>query len=212
MRLSCLLQHHLYGDNLPGCLVLLHPHNPSTLYTVFLSGIHAHIDMHVYTVVLFLLDWKGAELWFQRIVNCHSKTWLFVFQLEEEFSLMASGLGLLSAPFQPSTSLNGAGCLEWNVNAFELISQWCFELISLVDTPSQQAMVSFRHSLAVYHLWNLVSLAREEILTRMFFFLFFFAVSFGSEPSLVCSSSAAASRKLQHYLPVLSQEGLHCVQ
>ncbi|XP_053090023.1 E3 ubiquitin-protein ligase ubr3 isoform X2 [Pangasianodon hypophthalmus] len=80
MRLSCLLQHHLYGDNLPGCL------------------------------------------------------------LEEEFSLLAGGLGLLSTSFQPSTSMISALCLEWNINAFELTSQWCSELISLADTPSQQAV------------------------------------------------------------------------
>ncbi|XP_060732493.1 E3 ubiquitin-protein ligase ubr3 isoform X3 [Tachysurus vachellii] len=80
MRLSCLLQHHLYGDNLPGCL------------------------------------------------------------LEEEFSLLARGLGLLSAPIQPSTSVNSSGYLEWNFNAFELISQWCSELIILADTPSQHSM------------------------------------------------------------------------
>ncbi|KAI5107182.1 E3 ubiquitin-protein ligase UBR3 isoform X4 [Silurus meridionalis] len=80
MRLSCLLQHHLYGDNLPGCLV------------------------------------------------------------EEEFTLLAGSLGLLSASFQPSTSMNSAVCLESNINAFELISQWCSELISLADTPSRQTM------------------------------------------------------------------------
>ncbi|XP_062861550.1 E3 ubiquitin-protein ligase ubr3 isoform X2 [Trichomycterus rosablanca] len=80
MRLSCLLQHHLYGDNLPGCL------------------------------------------------------------LEEEFSLLAGCLGLCSASFQPSGSTDSAMCLDWNISAFELISQWCSELISLADTPSQQAM------------------------------------------------------------------------
>ncbi|GAA6108134.1 E3 ubiquitin-protein ligase ubr3 isoform X2 [Tachysurus ichikawai] len=80
MRLSCLLQHHLYGDNLPGCL------------------------------------------------------------LEEEFSLLARGLGLLSAPIQPSTSVNSSGYLEWNFSAFELISQWCSELIILADTSSQHSM------------------------------------------------------------------------
>ncbi|XP_027020193.1 E3 ubiquitin-protein ligase ubr3 isoform X4 [Tachysurus fulvidraco] len=80
MRLSCLLQHHLYGDNLPGCL------------------------------------------------------------LEEEFSLLAGDLGLLSVPIQTSTSVNSSGYLEWNFNAFELISQWCSELIILADTPSQHSM------------------------------------------------------------------------
>uniref|UniRef100_A0A8B9LT97 E3 ubiquitin-protein ligase n=1 Tax=Astyanax mexicanus TaxID=7994 RepID=A0A8B9LT97_ASTMX len=81
LRLSCLLQHHLYGDNLPGC------------------------------------------------------------PLEEEFSLLISCLGLLPGPTQSSSSMSSsAACLEWNVGAFELLSQWCSELISLAGTPSQQAM------------------------------------------------------------------------
>lgn len=57
--------------------------------------------------------------------------------------MLAGGLGLLSASFQPTTSMNSAMCLEWNVNTFELTSQWCCELISLADTPSQEALVSF---------------------------------------------------------------------
>uniref|UniRef100_W5KV98 E3 ubiquitin-protein ligase n=1 Tax=Astyanax mexicanus TaxID=7994 RepID=W5KV98_ASTMX len=82
LRLSCLLQHHLYGDNLPGC------------------------------------------------------------PLEEEFSLLISCLGLLPGPTQSSSSLSSsAACLEWNVGAFELLSQWCSELISLAGTPSQQTLL-----------------------------------------------------------------------
>uniref|UniRef100_A0AAR2JKE3 E3 ubiquitin-protein ligase n=1 Tax=Pygocentrus nattereri TaxID=42514 RepID=A0AAR2JKE3_PYGNA len=67
LRLSCLLQHHLYGDNLPGCLI------------------------------------------------------------EEEFSLLVGCLGLLPGSAQSSSSLNSATCLGWNVNPFELLSQWCSE-------------------------------------------------------------------------------------
>uniref|UniRef100_A0A673NJ08 E3 ubiquitin-protein ligase n=1 Tax=Sinocyclocheilus rhinocerous TaxID=307959 RepID=A0A673NJ08_9TELE len=59
LRLSCLLQHHLYGDSLPGCLV------------------------------------------------------------EEEFSLLAGCLGLAGSV------QSSAACLEWNLNAFDLISQCC---------------------------------------------------------------------------------------
>uniref|UniRef100_A0A3B4CP93 E3 ubiquitin-protein ligase n=1 Tax=Pygocentrus nattereri TaxID=42514 RepID=A0A3B4CP93_PYGNA len=74
LRLSCLLQHHLYGDNLPGCLI------------------------------------------------------------EEEFSLLVGCLGLLPGSAQSSSSLNSATCLGWNVNPFELLSQWCSELFSLAGT------------------------------------------------------------------------------
>uniref|UniRef100_A0A672SMC3 E3 ubiquitin-protein ligase n=1 Tax=Sinocyclocheilus grahami TaxID=75366 RepID=A0A672SMC3_SINGR len=79
LRLSCLLQHHLYGDGLPGCLV------------------------------------------------------------EEEFSLLAGCLGL-SGSVQCSGASSSAACLEWNLNAFDLISQWCSEVIALSDTPTQQSV------------------------------------------------------------------------
>lgn len=78
LRLSCLLQHHLYGDSLPGCLV------------------------------------------------------------EEEFSLLTRCLGL-AASVQCSGSMSSAACLEWNISAFDLISQWCSEVVALSDTPSQQS-------------------------------------------------------------------------
>uniref|UniRef100_A0A8C2K2G9 E3 ubiquitin-protein ligase n=1 Tax=Cyprinus carpio TaxID=7962 RepID=A0A8C2K2G9_CYPCA len=74
LRLSCLLQHHLYGDSLPGCLV------------------------------------------------------------EEEFSLLAGCLGLAGS------AQSSAACLEWNVNALDLISQWCSEVIALSDSPTQQSV------------------------------------------------------------------------
>uniref|UniRef100_A0A673M6J4 E3 ubiquitin-protein ligase n=1 Tax=Sinocyclocheilus rhinocerous TaxID=307959 RepID=A0A673M6J4_9TELE len=79
LRLSCLLQHHLYGDGLPGCLV------------------------------------------------------------EEEFSLLAGCLGL-SGSVQSSGASSSAACLEWNLNAIDLISQWCSEVIALSDTPTQQSV------------------------------------------------------------------------
>ncbi|XP_026128546.1 E3 ubiquitin-protein ligase ubr3 isoform X2 [Carassius auratus] len=74
LRLSCLLQHHLYGDSLPGCLV------------------------------------------------------------EEEFSLLAGCLGLAGS------AQSSAACLEWNISAFDLISQWCSEVIALSDAPTQQSV------------------------------------------------------------------------
>uniref|UniRef100_A0A8C1Q4D9 E3 ubiquitin-protein ligase n=1 Tax=Cyprinus carpio TaxID=7962 RepID=A0A8C1Q4D9_CYPCA len=74
LRLSCLLQHHLYGDSLPGCLV------------------------------------------------------------EEEFSLLAGCLGLAGS------AQSSAACLEWNISALDLISQWCSEVIALSDTPTQQSV------------------------------------------------------------------------
>uniref|UniRef100_A0A9J8A8R7 E3 ubiquitin-protein ligase n=1 Tax=Cyprinus carpio carpio TaxID=630221 RepID=A0A9J8A8R7_CYPCA len=74
LRLSCLLQHHLYGDSLPGCLV------------------------------------------------------------EEEFSLLAGCLGLAGS------AQSSAACLEWNISALDLISQWCSEVIALSDSPTQQSV------------------------------------------------------------------------
>ncbi|KAG7466885.1 hypothetical protein MATL_G00147050 [Megalops atlanticus] len=80
LRLSTLLQHHLYGDNLPGC------------------------------------------------------------SREEEFSVLASSLGLMPPSLQPHGLRNSALCLEWVVCPFQLISQWCAEVTSLTDLQPVQAL------------------------------------------------------------------------
>ncbi|XP_035378865.1 E3 ubiquitin-protein ligase ubr3 isoform X1 [Electrophorus electricus] len=85
LRLSCLLQHHLYGDDLPGC------------------------------------------------------------RLDEEFSLLAGCLGLLPGSSLPAVTASSAACLEWNVNALDLLTQWCAELLDLADTPALQAMTLLMH-------------------------------------------------------------------
>uniref|UniRef100_A0A1A8QJE6 E3 ubiquitin-protein ligase n=1 Tax=Nothobranchius rachovii TaxID=451742 RepID=A0A1A8QJE6_9TELE len=77
LRLSCLLQHHLYGDNLTGCLE------------------------------------------------------------EEEFSSLAVCLGLLPSTPPPSSAMHSASCLQWPVNAFDLVSQWSDEVTGLTRSPEQ---------------------------------------------------------------------------
>ncbi|KAJ8255418.1 hypothetical protein GJAV_G00204660 [Gymnothorax javanicus] len=80
LRLSSLLQHHLYGDDLPGCL------------------------------------------------------------REEEFTVLASGLGLLSSAHEPSSPWDSARCLEWVVCPSELISLWCAEVTCLTEMQAEQKM------------------------------------------------------------------------
>ncbi|KAJ8012787.1 hypothetical protein DPEC_G00046500 [Dallia pectoralis] len=80
LRLSCLLLHHLYGDDLSGC--------PE----------------------------------------------------EDEFSSLAICLGLVAPAPQPSNPMYSATCLDWMVNAFDLMSQWCSEVTGLSDTPAEQSM------------------------------------------------------------------------
>uniref|UniRef100_A0A4W6FP90 E3 ubiquitin-protein ligase n=1 Tax=Lates calcarifer TaxID=8187 RepID=A0A4W6FP90_LATCA len=80
LRLSCLLQHHLYGDNLTGCLE------------------------------------------------------------EEEFSSLAVCLGLIPSAPQPSNTVNSASCLEWAVNAFDLVTQWCAEVTGLSQMQAEQSL------------------------------------------------------------------------
>uniref|UniRef100_A0A6Q2X542 E3 ubiquitin-protein ligase n=1 Tax=Esox lucius TaxID=8010 RepID=A0A6Q2X542_ESOLU len=80
LRLSCLLLHHLYGDNLSGC----------------------------------------SE--------------------EDEFSSLATCVGLLAPAPQPSNPMHSAACLDWMVNAFDLMTQWCSEVTGLSDTQAEQSM------------------------------------------------------------------------
>lgn len=104
LRLSCLLQHHLYGDSLPGCPV--HTHTASRLIQ------------------------RGSQ------TNCYHPS-----QVDEEFSLLTGCLGLLGSG-QSAGPLNSAACLKWNFSAFDMISQWCSEVIGFSDTPAQQSVVS----------------------------------------------------------------------
>ncbi|CAL9690267.1 unnamed protein product [Knipowitschia caucasica] len=80
LRLSCLLQHHLYGDNLSGC--------PE----------------------------------------------------QEEFVSLAISLGLFSSASQPSDSELSASCLDWPISAFDLITQWCSEIIGLSQMQAEQSL------------------------------------------------------------------------
>uniref|UniRef100_A0A672J6D9 E3 ubiquitin-protein ligase n=1 Tax=Salarias fasciatus TaxID=181472 RepID=A0A672J6D9_SALFA len=80
LRLSCLLQHHLYGDGLTGCLE------------------------------------------------------------EEEFSSLAVCLGLLPSAPQPASAVHSASCLEWPVDAFDLVSQWCAEVTGLSLIHAEQSL------------------------------------------------------------------------
>ncbi|CAG09939.1 unnamed protein product, partial [Tetraodon nigroviridis] len=80
LRLSCLLQHHLYGDNLTGC------------------------------------------------------------QEEDEFSALAVCLGLHSSVPQPSSVVTSASCLQWPVDASDLVTQWCAEVTTLSQIQAEQSL------------------------------------------------------------------------
>ncbi|KAG9329822.1 hypothetical protein JZ751_028931 [Albula glossodonta] len=94
LRLSSLLQHHLYGDDLPGC------------------------------------------------------------SREEEFCVLAQGLGLLPPPAPatpPATpsQWSSARCLEWVVCPYTLTSQWCAEVTGLTEIQTDQTLVTQLHNTAM---------------------------------------------------------------
>lgn len=78
LRVSSLLQHHLFGEDLPSC------------------------------------------------------------QEEEEFSVLASCLGLLPTFYQTDHPFISASCLDWPVAAFDIITQWCFEITSFTERHAEQ--------------------------------------------------------------------------
>ncbi|XP_077010220.1 E3 ubiquitin-protein ligase UBR3 isoform X1 [Tamandua tetradactyla] len=78
LRITSLLQHHLFGEDLPSC------------------------------------------------------------QEEEEFSVLASCLGLLPTFYQTEHPFISASCLDWSVPAFDIISQWCLEINSFTEQHTEQ--------------------------------------------------------------------------
>uniref|UniRef100_H0V537 E3 ubiquitin-protein ligase n=1 Tax=Cavia porcellus TaxID=10141 RepID=H0V537_CAVPO len=78
LRITSLLQHHLFGEDLPSC------------------------------------------------------------QEEEEFSILASCLGLLPTFYQTEHPFISASCLDWPVPAFDIITQWCFEIKSFTERHAEQ--------------------------------------------------------------------------
>lgn len=54
---------------------------------------------------------------------------------------MAVCLGLLPAASQPSSMVHSASCLQWAVNAFDLVTQWCTEVTVLSQMQTEQSVV-----------------------------------------------------------------------
>ncbi|XP_023363319.1 E3 ubiquitin-protein ligase UBR3 [Otolemur garnettii] len=57
---------------------------------------------------------------------------------EEEFSVLASCLGLLPTFHQTEHPFISASCLDWPVPAFDIITQWCCEIKSFTERHSEQ--------------------------------------------------------------------------
>lgn len=78
----------------------------------------------------------------------HLKNFLFHFQKEEEeFSVLASCLGLLPTFYQTEHPFVSASCLDWPAPAFDIITQWCFEIKSFTERHAEQGKVCKKHSI-----------------------------------------------------------------
>ncbi|XP_074159260.1 E3 ubiquitin-protein ligase UBR3 isoform X4 [Sminthopsis crassicaudata] len=62
-------------------------------------------------------------------------------QEEEEFTVLASCLGLLPSFSQTAHPFTSAACLDWSVPAFDIIPQWCFEVTSFSERHAEQVKV-----------------------------------------------------------------------
>lgn len=121
LRLSCLLQHHLYGDNLAGCQVPCNS-TPFCYYYNFKTC----IDYSFWCLVGSWNWWSTTCVWPQE---------------EDEFSALAVCLGLHTAVPQPSNVVNSASCLQWPVDASDLVTQWCAEVTTLSQIRAEQSLV-----------------------------------------------------------------------
>ncbi|XP_068101659.1 E3 ubiquitin-protein ligase UBR3 isoform X3 [Hyperolius riggenbachi] len=59
-------------------------------------------------------------------------------QEEEEFCVLCSCLGILPSVLQTSREFTSASCLDWPASAFDLISQWCSEVVLFSENNSDQ--------------------------------------------------------------------------
>ncbi|XP_071977866.1 E3 ubiquitin-protein ligase UBR3 isoform X1 [Engystomops pustulosus] len=59
-------------------------------------------------------------------------------QEEDEFVVLCSCLGIFPSILQTSQEFTSAGCLDWTVCAFDLMSQWCSEVTQFADKQSDQ--------------------------------------------------------------------------
>ncbi|KAG9460222.1 hypothetical protein GDO78_023207, partial [Eleutherodactylus coqui] len=59
-------------------------------------------------------------------------------QEEDEFVILCSCLGILPSILQTSREFTSAACLDWPASAFDLISQWCSEVILFTEQQPDQ--------------------------------------------------------------------------
>ncbi|XP_075036776.1 E3 ubiquitin-protein ligase UBR3 isoform X3 [Mixophyes fleayi] len=59
-------------------------------------------------------------------------------QEEDEFIVLCSYLGILPLIHQTSREFTSASCLDWPVSAFDLMSQWCSEVILFAEKHPDQ--------------------------------------------------------------------------
>lgn len=62
-------------------------------------------------------------------------------QEEDEFSALAACLGLYTSVPQPSSMVTSASCLQWPVDASDLVTQWCAEVTTLSQIQAEQSLV-----------------------------------------------------------------------
>lgn len=59
-------------------------------------------------------------------------------QEDDEFVVLCSCLGILPSILQTSQEFTSAACLDWPVSAFDLMSQWCSEVILFTENQPDQ--------------------------------------------------------------------------
>lgn len=82
----------------------------------------------VYKWEFRVFGWFGSE-------NCLCS------QEEDEFASLAACLGLFASVPQPASMVNSASCLQWPVNATDLVTQWCTEVTALSQIQAEQSLV-----------------------------------------------------------------------
>lgn len=113
--------------------------SPASSSNIYLEQIFQAVRYYGRLIVVFSLNNSLVKL--NKLLLNVKFICCFISQEEEEFVGLCSCLGILRSGPQTSPEYASACCLDWSAPAFDLMSQWCSEVILFAEDHSDQGNV-----------------------------------------------------------------------